>query len=83
MVIKWGKKGKALGCEPSLSPDGKRIAFHSVRKRGEKGDIWILNMENETQIQLTKDPSEDYGPSFSPDGKKVIFHSDRTGNFDI
>ena len=34
-------------------------------------------------LQLTTDPTPDWGPRWSPDGKEIAFYSHRTGNRDI
>ena len=62
-----------LANHPSLSPDGKAIAF------GWNGDIWTVSAEGGAARQLTNHPSRDSHPVFSPDGKSIAFQSDRDG----
>lgn len=62
---------------PSLSPDGKRLAFSYM------GDIWVVSSEGGTAVRLTVHPAHDIRPRFSPDGKWIAFNSNREGNYDI
>jgi Tol biopolymer transport system component/DNA-binding winged helix-turn-helix (wHTH) protein len=54
--------------QPSWSPDGKTIAFVSIREPG----IWIVAASGGTPERLT-----DFGtrPSWSPDGNEIAFQS--------
>ena len=55
-----------------FSPDGKRLAWASGRG---KPDIWIYDLERETQTRLTF-TEEDTGPlAWTPDGKHLVFIS--------
>ncbi len=58
--------------QPSLSPDGKKIAVHI---RPPSDDIWIYDLGRGTLARLTFQPGEDESPVWSPDGKRVAFSS--------
>jgi len=78
----------ALTCpidmEPSWSPDGKWIAFSSIRN-GKDFDIWIMDADGKNLRRLTNDSVPDRMPSWSPDGKQIAFASKRnaTNEFDF
>ncbi|MDL5048538.1 S9 family peptidase [Oscillatoria amoena NRMC-F 0135] len=59
--------------QPTLSPDGKHVAF--VRTDGEKSQIWILPLTGGEAFALTKAEHGASGPSWSPDGRKILFTS--------
>ena len=63
---------------PSVSPDGKRIAYH-VARVGTSADIWMIDANGANPTQLTTDPGSDIRPSWFPDGKQLIFLSRREG----
>ncbi|HEY8182924.1 MAG TPA: winged helix-turn-helix domain-containing protein, partial [Thermoanaerobaculia bacterium] len=60
--------GDAGEAQPSWSPDGKRIAFVSVRK----GGIWLIDAGGGQTVPLTNFGSR---PSWSPDGTEIAFQS--------
>ena len=62
--------------EPSISPDGMRVA---VSVGGENGDIWIWDFERETTTRLTFDPAAESHPIWTPDGQWIVFRSNRDG----
>ena len=63
---------------PSLSPDGKSIAYAS-RASG-NWDIYLQNLSGGNSINLTNNSSaDDSQPSFSPDGDRIAFRSEREG----
>ncbi|HEV2021060.1 MAG TPA: protein kinase, partial [Terriglobales bacterium] len=66
--------GVAAGAfeEPSLSPDGKKIAVHVLPP---SDDIWVYDLGRGTLTRLTFQPGEDESPVWSPDGKHVAYSS--------
>lgn len=61
--------------EAVLSPDGKKIAFTSLRS----GDleIWTMNLDGSDKKQITHGLGYDGGAFFSHDSKKLVFRSSR------
>jgi eukaryotic-like serine/threonine-protein kinase len=63
---------------PSLSPDGKTVAYAS-RAAGNM-DVYILRVGGRMPVNLTAGtPEPDTEPAFSPDGSKIAFRSERDG----
>lgn len=62
---------------PSISPDGKWIAFEY------KGDIFKVPSAGGTAMAITITTDYESNPVWSHDGKSIAFASDRYGNFDV
>ena len=67
---------------PAWSPDGKRIAFQSVRNG--HYEMYTVNLDGAELTKLTTfvgpdDALGDGFPSWSPDGLKIVFESRRDG----
>ncbi|KUK29687.1 MAG: TolB protein [Methanosarcinales archaeon] len=82
-----GKRGLCSGkgfwsFSPEWSPDGRKIAFHSLLK-GENSHIWMVNSDGTEQLEITDGKASDITPRWSPDGREIVFVSDRSGNLDI
>ncbi len=75
--------GLAFDSQPSVSPDGKRIAFVSDRDGSE--NLWICNLDGSDAKQLSKDAQGDFeSPSWTPDGDYVLVsRKPNNGNHEI
>lgn len=62
---------------PSLSPDGKTVAYSWDGEDGENADIYVKLVDAGNPLRLTTAPEVDRMPVWSPDGKYLVF--ERTG----
>jgi len=60
---------------PSFSPDGKKIVYASGISG--VGEIWVMDIDGTSAMNLTNDTYYDTNPRFSPDGTKIVYESDR------
>jgi Tol biopolymer transport system component len=65
----------------SWSPDGKRLAFISMRD-GDL-DIYIHDIATGLEYQLTQNEVVDQYPSWSLDGQAIAYLSNRTGDYAV
>jgi Tol biopolymer transport system component len=61
--------------EATLSPDGKKMLFTSVRN-GDL-DLYLMDLKSGQTTQITNELGYDGGAWFSPDGKKIIWRASR------
>ena len=66
---------------PSVSPDGKSVAFVSARDAD--WEIYIIDSNGKNERKITNGIGRSIQPKFSPDGKYLAFVSDRTDTFQI
>jgi len=66
---------------PRWSPDGRLIAFDSVRAGNR--DIYVINSAGGKPWQVTTEQSEECCPSWSRDGQWIYFGSERNGSLQI
>jgi Tol biopolymer transport system component len=63
------------------SPDGKRLAFHSLRSGFY--EIWISNSDGTNPLQLTNLRKFSANPRWSPDGRRIAFSCRQEEDEDI
>jgi DNA-binding winged helix-turn-helix (wHTH) protein len=66
----------SLGFEPTLSRDGKLLAYTSSTGSG-PFRIWVRQTAGGEAAPITSDSYPAYPPSFSPDGTRIAFYSER------
>ncbi len=62
---------------PDWSPAGSQIAYSS------DGDIFLIDLQANTEVNLTNTPEMDKEPKFSPDGQRIAWLSESEGNFQV
>ncbi|MCI0629793.1 MAG: hypothetical protein L0Y44_03965 [Phycisphaerales bacterium] len=62
---------------PICSPDGERVLFTSGQFSGGNGifDLYVLNISDQTILQLTSTPEHEAAFDWSPDSRHVLFSS--------
>lgn len=74
-IVKQLTNTPGYDAEATISPDGKKMVFTSVRD----GDIelYIMDLKTSKTTRITYDLGYDGGAWFSPDGKKLIWRASR------
>ena len=73
--------------DPQVSPDGKQVLY-TLRKtdleqnRGRK-DLWVVGLDGQSPIQLTRHPENEDAPRWLPDGRKFLFLAKHEGSMQI
>ncbi|NNM34884.1 MAG: translocation protein TolB [Gemmatimonadetes bacterium] len=78
-----GALGVGCGSPPpdEVEPPRRQIAF--VSDRDGNFDVFLLDLNTDSVVNLTDHPGMDFGYSWSPDGARLAFASDRDGNQEI
>jgi Tol biopolymer transport system component len=63
----------------SLAPNGRYLAVEILAANN---DIWLMDMERDTQTRLTSE-AENSWPIWTADGKKIVFSSKRDGEYNL
>ena len=58
---------------PSISPDGRWVAYVMAQGREERDDIFIRRLGTSSTRRVTDDVLNEGRPSWSPDGKRIVF----------
>ncbi len=83
-VLTWSdRSGKELGrigepgiiANPTLSPDGTRVAVDITDVKANNVDIWQVSMSGATNARFTFDPSEETGGVWSRDGSLIAYRA--------
>jgi dipeptidyl aminopeptidase/acylaminoacyl peptidase len=73
-----GKASRRAYRDPSISPDGKRVAGQIFDESG-LGDLWVLELERNVDSRFTFQPARRVNPIWSPDGTRIAYASNRDG----
>jgi len=68
-----------ISAKPSLSRDGKLIAYSSDREIPGSLDLYVQLVVGGQPVRLTFDGNGNTEPDFSPDGSMIAFRSNRDG----
>ncbi len=63
----------------TMSPDGREIAFYSLRGSGQRRAFTMLADGEAQQPVDSADGEQEWGPDWSPDGNRIAFPAARTG----
>ncbi len=83
----YDRSGKELGrlgeaailANPSLSPDGERLAVDVADGKDKNVDIWVHDLPHHTYTRFSFDPAEETSPAWSHDGKTLAYRSAAVG----
>jgi Tol biopolymer transport system component len=91
-VLTWvDRAGKELGrigepaiiANPTLSPDGKRVAVDIADLKASNVDIWLENTNGSDNTRFTFDPTEETSAIWSRDGSMVTYRSVTSNSAEI
>ena len=74
-IVKQLTHSKGYDAEATLSPDGRKMIYTSV-KDGDI-DLYMMDLQTGKEKRITNTPGYDGGAWFSPDGKKIIWRASR------
>ncbi|HTR97602.1 MAG TPA: protein kinase [Candidatus Acidoferrales bacterium] len=69
--------------EPSISPDGTRIAYGLFDPAANGVDLWVRDLKRNIATRLTFDTKNEVWPVWSPDGTRIAYSSNQSGVYSI
>ena len=72
--------------DPAWSPDGTRIAFGTFQDWNDqfaRDEIYVMNADGSSQINLTNNSGLDGEPTWSPDGARIAFTRQQVDDLEI
>lgn len=82
-LIQQVMKSKVPSVSASFSRDGKFIAVDAADETGKNTDLWIVDLQRNSNARLTFDKGVEIVPEWSPDGSKIYYSSNRSGIYNI
>ena len=90
-LLWFDRSGKQVGAvsspgmfaNPSLSPDGQRVAVDQIDSDGRHVNIWIHELANDAVARLGFDPWLEQVPVWSPDGRQVGYSANEKLHFNL
>jgi len=72
-----------LDIQPSVSPDGKRIAFVRADLATLSAQIWVMKIDGSHQTNISNDAAlaNESGPAWTEDGSQILFVKQAPGDF--
>ena len=67
--------------DAQVSPDGTRVAWVSMKSG--TPDIWVMDINGGSPVNLTRSPFHEADPTWSPDGKRIAYAGNREGDMEI
>jgi Tol biopolymer transport system component/tRNA A-37 threonylcarbamoyl transferase component Bud32 len=58
---------------PAVSPDGREVAFHSVRNGASNRDVFVMPVVGGPAVQVSTSPGDDRAPEWSADGQALLW----------
>ena len=76
---------RAMYANPTLSPDGKRVAYSKADMAKETQDLWVMDLATASELQITAGKAREgtFGAVWSPDGSQVAYTGLRDGTFSV
>ena len=82
-MIEHRMKVKVSETYATFSRDEKYIATDALDESAKNTDLWIHDIQRNSDTRLTFDKGTEIVPEWSPDGAKIYFSSNRSGVFSI
>ena len=75
--------GPAIQCNPTLSPDGSRVAVDISDPKENNVDVWLESTSGPGNTRFTFDPAEEVVGVWSRDSKTIAYRSNLSSGFGL